>query len=362
MIGHRTPEFQDLFNEVLDLLAELHQTKTRNICLLTASGTGAVEAMILNALRPDDKLLVLNTGLFAERLAESARRAGVQVKMLDIGYGKLPDEDLYISSLEKFKPHAVAIVYNETSTGTCIRTLPKLASIAKDHNAIVLVDAVSALGGEEIRMDEWRIDAVASASQKCLATPPGLSFLALSEELTSIIKSRKPRSFYFDANLYMKFLSERSETPFTPAVTLLYSLLLSLRTIVKGIGLDKWIALHKARANALYSALSLLGLDCFAEPQARSHTVTVFKVPSGSDNSIVKYVRSKWGIDIAKGAGPTKGSCIRIGCMGALKPYHIRYTIVAIYDALRTLGLNIRASLDEALDAADKELATIEQH
>ena len=320
-VSHRSQGFRELLSSVLEKLATIYGGGEP--LLLTGSGTLAVESMAWSLVAPGERVLVLVSGEFGERLAETLRRRGALVEEVRAAApGEPADLGEALSRLEKGGYAAVAMVYTETSMGLSHRYAEKIAEEAKSRGALVLVDAVSALAGEEVPAPPM-VDAVASASQKALAGPPGLSFVAVSEEALKKMKRVEPRPpTYMDLWKVYKFHSERRETPFTPAIQLLYGMEVALEKVLE-YGLDRWIERHRRRARLLYEKLPAAGLEPLVhDPGYRANTVTAFRTPVPS--SVVAEKLLEKGYRVARGMGALKDTVVRISTMGWLgdEVYH----------------------------------------
>lgn len=312
VVNHRGPEFHALFSDVREKLKRLFST-AGEVIILTSSGTGAVEALAAN-FAPNRGALVINAGEFGGRLAEALRVYGAEVVEVTSELGTAPELEEVLSAMDKAKPDVVAFAYNDTSPGVRLSYIRELCKEVKSRGALTIVDAVSAVGGDELDIDAWGIDALAGASQKCLQAPPGLSFVALSKEAVERLSDSR-RSVYFDLRKYMEY-AERRETPFTPAVTLTFSLRGALERILS-FGVKRWISMHAERARALYTAFEHLGLRPFVREPFRSRTVLSFTTPSNvSMSELRRALREKYWIDTAGGLGSLRDKILRIGVMG----------------------------------------------
>ncbi len=315
MINHRGPEFRELMERVTEKLIKIFGTDYF-VATLTSSGTGAVEAMLSNILEPKEKMVVVQTGTFSDRMAAAAKYLGVEVELYEVreGVGITPEE--LDDVLKRFNPKVVGIVANETSTGVVHGNLKELAKVAHERGAFVAVDAVSFLGGHEFSMKETGVDIVASASQKALASPPGLGFVAYTKEMAEVIRKTKKRSLYWDLTTYEKFYFEKRETPATPAVSLIFALDKSLDVIL-GMGLDKWIERHAKFSKALNETIERAGGRVYPKEGWRSNTIVVMYTPKGLKPIDVKRIaRERWGLEIGSGAWKLKEQTVRIGTMG----------------------------------------------
>jgi len=351
LIGHRGPEFRELHERIIENARYAFQTEG-DVLVLTCSGTGGVACAIENAITPGDKVVVPVFGVFSERIAETARRVGADVVEVPIRWGSAPRAEQVAGALEGAK--ALCVVYNETSTGATARELAKLCELAKEAEALVIVDAVSILGGDELPVDKWGVDICITGSQKCLACPPGLALLSISEDAWEAIRANPRRPFYFDLVRAREFYEERRETPFTPAIPLFYALDEALK-IIREEGLEARIERHRTCARAFYAGLAAFGLEPYPEPEWRSNTVITVRVPSDVDvEALRRAMKEQYGVLVAGGMGKTKGLVIRIGCMGAITAREVLITLSALGASLSSLGHEVE--MGEGLEAARREL------
>ncbi|MHA1594727.1 MAG: pyridoxal-phosphate-dependent aminotransferase family protein [Candidatus Baldrarchaeia archaeon] len=341
IINHRGDDFHKLYEEITEGLKYVFQTE-QEVFTLTASGTGAVETAISNVIKPGDNVLVLVNGEFGERAAKMAEIFGGKVYKLtaDYGYAILPGmlEDF----LERNKNMDVMVfVYNETSTGVR-NPARELVSIAKDHGLLTICDAISNLGGDYLYMDKWGIDVVVSGSQKCIAAPPGLSFIALSDDAwKKVERNDSRRNYYFDLIRIREF-HERRETPFTPAISLFYALKVALE-LIREEGLENRIKRHIVCSKALREGLRSLNLKLLVKDEEfASRTVTAVINPDNIlDSEIRKLMLDKYNIAIAGGMGKLKGKIFRVGTMGIINRDLVIRFLEALENVLRELGYDI---------------------
>lgn len=353
VVNHRGKIFHEIFDDTKRKLKEVLLTKNE-VVILTASGTGAVEALAAN-FAPGRKALVVNSGEFGSRLAETLKVYGAEVVEVAAELGSAPKLEAVVSQMDSVKPDVVAFVYNDTSPGVRLSYARELVKEAKSRGALILVDAVSAVGGDELRIDAWGIDALAGASQKCLAAPPGLSFVVLNDEARENM-SKDVKSVYFDLRRYLEY-SAKSETPFTPAVTLFYAFNSALERILR-FGVEKWISMHVERAAALYRAFAALGLTPFVEEEFRSRTVLSFTTPQSVNAAeFRKALIEKYDIEVAGGLGKLKDRIVRVGVMGRIPMRDIVALVTAVGLEMKERG--VEANLPEALAELAK-LATYE--
>lgn len=354
MMNHRSSDFKKMMEEIESGLKQVFQTQSP-VMVLTTSGTGAMEACIVNLLSPGDKVLACPTGVFGERFAKMAKAYGADVEVLEtqLGYGLDPEKlrtRLKQDARKEIK--AILITHNETSTGV-ENDLKALSSARGDHPALMLVDSVSALGASELKMDAWKLDAVASASQKALMAPPGLGFVAFSDKAWEAAKSAKMPKFYFDLTMAREF-QIKGETPFTPALPVLYALQVSLRNLIEE-GIEASFERHKKMAELIQNALTAMGLKLFAHPTYRSKTLTTIEAPAGIEvKKLRELMKNQYGIVTAGGQGSLTDKIFRIGHMGCVREKELIYTILSLGKVLQELGF--QAKTEEALKIFVKTL------
>jgi serine---pyruvate transaminase len=332
---HRGAEFAALLEKCNKGLQAVFQT-ANDVLILSSSGTGGVEAAIVNLVSPDDRVLVINGGKFGERMAEICTAYGALVTTLDVESGKAAEPQQLADILARQPFKAVLFVQNETSTGVA-QNVSSLARIAQDYGCLTIVDTVSGMGGIPVKTDEWGLDAVISGSQKAFMLPPGLAFVALSARAWDVVAQCKTPRFYFDLTAARKSLA-KGQTPFTPAVNLIQGLGAALDVILAE-GLDNVYARHATAGKACRAAAQALGLELFSDPAYASNVVTAVTSPAGVDSSaLTKQVRADANIVISGGQGDLKGRIFRIGHLGTVTRDDLARTIEAVAVALNKLG------------------------
>jgi aspartate aminotransferase-like enzyme len=347
---HRGAEFAALLDKCNKGLQAVFQT-ANDVLILSSSGTGGVEAAIVNLISPDDRVLVINGGKFGERMAEIATTYGALVTTLDVEAGKAaePQQVADILSRQPFK--ALLMVQNETSTGVA-QNVASLARIAQDYGCLTIVDTVSGMAGIPVKTDEWGLDAVVAGSQKAFMLPPGLAFVTLSPRAWQVVAQCKTPRFYFDLTAAKKS-HDKGQTPFTPAVNLIQGLGAALDVILAE-GMEHVYARHAAAGRACRAAARALGLELFADPAYASNVVTAVASPAGVDSSaLTKQVRADANIIISGGQGDLKGKIFRIGHLGTVTREDLVVTIEAVALALGKLGF----ACDPAAGAAAAKTA-----
>ena len=352
IIHHRTPQFQAILKEATEGLKYIFQTKN-DVFILTSSGTGAMEAAVINLLSPGDTALVVEGGKFGERWTEICKANGINVEVISVEWGKAVDPKEIEKKLKANpKIKAVFTTLCETSTGVN-NDIEAIGKIVKDTEAVLVVDAISGLGAIDIKTDEWHCDVVVSGSQKGLMLPPGLGFISASPKAVELIGASKSPRYYFDLRKAKKAI-DKTDTPFTPAITLVIALNEAL-AMIKQDGLSNVFSRHKKMADATRAAMKGLGLELFA-PLAASDAVTAAKVPAGIDGEkLVKTMRDTYGVTIAGGQDEMKGKLIRIAHMGFIEEFDIIVGISCLEKVLFQMGYKF--SLGAGIKAAEEVFA-----
>ncbi len=349
MINHRSPEFTALLESITKKGKYLFQTK-EHIVTITASGTGGVEAVAFALVRPGDNVVVPVYGEFGQRLAEAIELAGGNVVKVFAEPGHVPRLDEVREAIRRTDNlKAVYTVHNETSTGCAIPYIQELAKAAHEKDAFMVVDGVSSIGGYSVPVDAWGVDMCVTASQKCIAAPPGMVIVSLNGEVAAFLKKNRPTVRYFDLGKHLDFL-EHGYTPFTPAVPLYYALEEALSALMEET-LEKRVVRHARCASQLYSAVESMGLECFAEKNCRSNTVITLKCPKGVNDELFREVMSEeQDVVITGGFGPLKGKILRLGSMGDVTSEHIETTVAAMAKTFSKLGHPV--DVERAADVA----------
>jgi aspartate aminotransferase-like enzyme len=329
--------------------------KTSNdIVILTASGTGAVEASVVNLVKKNDKIIIPVSGEFGGRLADLIENWGGSPLRIRSNFGENPSLEQIENAFEANKDvKALYAVYNETSTGTTLRYLEKLGEICAKYGSLFIVDAVSILGGDELPVDRWGIDVCVTASQKALAGPPGVAPISISSRAKKQMIEYPPPTHYFNLKRYFKYFADSGETPFTPALPLFFAYQEALNIVLEE-GLEKRVERHRRCANAFYTGLTELGFTPFAHPEARSSVVIAFNyIPGIEDKTFRKILGEQFRVLIAGGFGELKGKVFRIGSMGEVNRYHVIRTLSSITSTLKMMGIQTKS---EAIPVALKVL------
>ena len=340
MINHRGPEFDELITKVTAQLKQVFMT-ANDLYILTASGTGALEASLVNTLSPGDKVVAATAGSFGDRFIDMAEAFGAEVTRLDFEWGEPIDPDAVRQALrDDPEVKAVMITHNETSTGVT-HPLEEIARIAKhEFDKLLLVDAVSSLGCIPLPVDAWDCDLVGTASQKGFMIPPGLAFISISDRGWDAQKTATMPRFYFDLEEAKKTL-ERGQTPFTPNVAAMYGLSLGLDKIMDE-GLEGVFGRHASIGQHTRDRVRDLGLELLvSDERYASNTVTAVKMPEGVDGrALMGRMRTEKNVVLAGGQGKLSTSIFRIGHLGHVTEDDIDEVIGALQELLPEVGFS----------------------
>ncbi len=336
MIYHRGEEFGQILVGVTDKLKQLFQTKN-DVFLLTGSGTGGLEAAIVNTLSPGDKVLSVSVGAFGERFATIAEQFGAEVIPLRFEWGKAADVDAVRQALQaEPKIKAVLVTHNETSTGIT-NDLASISSAVKEFDKLLLVDAISSLGSINLPVDDWHCDVAVTASQKGWMAPPGLAMVSVSQEAWRANSRAKMPRCYWDFAKAESYL-ELEQTPWTPAITTVFALSVSLETMLRE-GLPNIIARHARVGKAARDGVESLGLSLFAEEGYASNTVTAVAALDGLDTKkMLRILREEYRIVLSGGQQKLDGKIFRIGHLGWVTEDDIKTVISALKVVLSQAG------------------------
>lgn len=337
-IGHRSGDFSKIMAEVMANLKWLHQTQN-DVLVLSASGTGAMEAGIINFLSPGDRVLVGSNGKFGDRWAKLSQSFGLQVDTVTAEWGQPLDPEQFREKLQADKDKsikAVIITHSETSTGV-LNDLEAINRHVKAHGeALIIVDTVTSLGAYNVPIDEWGLDVVASGSQKGYMIPPGLGFVAVGPKAWEAYATAKLPRFYLDLGKYRKDAA-KDTTPFTPAVNLIFALQAALN-MMKAEGLDGIFARHARLTSATRAAIKAMGLPLFASDAAASPAITAVAPDRVDAEQVRSIMRKRFDIALAGGQDHLKGKIFRIGHLGFVSDRDILSAIGALEATLQELG------------------------
>jgi aspartate aminotransferase-like enzyme len=338
MINHRGPEFFELITECTEKLKQVFMTEN-DLFILTSSGTGALEASIVNTLSPGDKVLAASAGSFGDRYADLLDAYGAEVTRINFEWGEPIDPDGIRQGL-KDDPEikAVIVTHNETSTGVT-HDLQSIASVVKgEFGKLLLVDAVSSLGCVPLPVDGWDCDVVSTGSQKGFMIPPGLAFISFGGDAWEAQRSASMPRFYFDLEEARKYL-DRGQTPWTPNLSAMYGLRAALENIMAE-GLEGVFGRHAAIGQFTRDGVRALGLELLCADEARaSNTVTAVKMPAHIDGEqLMEIMRTEENVVLAGGQGKLTNHIFRIGHLGYVNEEHIQEVLDALSRVLPRIG------------------------
>ncbi|MDD5190555.1 MAG: alanine--glyoxylate aminotransferase family protein [Dehalococcoidales bacterium] len=337
MVNHRGSEFAEITNNVTASLKNFFQTKN-DLFILTGSGTGGMEAAIVNMLSAGDKVLSVSNGVFGDRFATIATTFGADVTTLKFEQGKADDVDAVKKALDSDpKIKAVLLTHNETSTGVT-NPLEQLAKVVKSYDKLLIVDCISSMGSIDVQTDKWGIDVALSGSQKGWMVPPGLAFAAVSEKAWKAHAASKMPKFYWDFAKAKKYL-EKGQTPWTPAVSVFYAMNTSLK-MMEAEGLQNIFARHAKLGAMTRKGVKDMGLKLLAaDEKYASNTVTAVWPPAGIDpDKLRKTLREKSKVVLSGGQGALEGKIFRIGHLGMCNEKDIENALVALKSGLKDHG------------------------
>jgi len=354
IINHRSDDFVELYTDVVEKTQQVFQTQ-HDIVALSASGTGAVEAGVINLIKKDDKVIIPVNGEFSNRLSQLIEGQGANVIKLETPPGQNATFDQVKEAFDNNKDvKAFYVVHNETSTGTMVNYLDKVSDLTSRNDTFYVVDSVSLLGGVALPVDKWNIDVCMTGAQKALAAPPGISPISVSPKAKKYMIENPPPTMYFNLARYFKYYEESKHTPFTPALPLLYAYREAL-TMMLEEGLESVYKRHKVCSDALYSGLSAIGLKPFAKEEDRSISIVALNYLEGLQDKIFRdTLAQKFKVLVAGGFGDLKGKVFRVGCMGEVSQYHVMRTISAVSSTLAMMGYETDAKA--GLKTAEEKL------
>ena len=339
VVNHRGAKYGEILTETTELMSKVFQTPNKSY-LLTGSGTASMEAAVANTVAPGEKILNVVGGKFGERLLKISETHGIDAKELAVEWGTAVDPKLIAEALDEDEDiKAVTVIHNETSTGVAA-PIEEIGKVMKNYDALYIVDTVSSLAGDEVNVEKFGIDVCFTGSQKCLAAPPGMAAITLSDEAWAAVDKVETNTFYLDLKAARKSGDKvPPQTPYTPSVSLTYAMNEALKMIMEE-GLDARVARHHKAAKASVAAVKALGLELFADEAVSSATVTAVKMPEGiTDDQFRGTTRDKYGVELAGGQDHLKGNIVRIGHMGNISYKELVQTFAAIGMTLKGLGV-----------------------
>ncbi|MFM8250414.1 MAG: pyridoxal-phosphate-dependent aminotransferase family protein [Planctomycetota bacterium] len=338
-VGHLDPYYLQLMDELQRMLRGLFRTENRMTFAVSATGSAGMEATVVNLIEPGDSMVVCVNGVFGARMADVAGRAGAQVVKVERPWGEVFTPDDLRVALQG-RPKAVGIVLAETSTGAW-QPIPEIARVVHEAGALLLVDAVTGLGGVPVEVDAWNIDAIYSGSQKCLSCPPGLAPVSFNQRALDVILSRKTKvqSWYLDVSMLASYWGQERVYHHTAPINMTYGLYEALRLIHEE-GLENCFARHLRNHRALKAGLAAIGIGYSAAEGHQLPMLNAIHVPAGVDDAKVRSgLLNRFNIEIGAGLGAYKGKVWRVGLMGyGSRPTNVLLFLSALEQLLSEQG------------------------
>jgi serine---pyruvate transaminase len=341
IVHHRAPRFTEILKDVVAGMKYVYQSEN-DVLVFASSGTGAMEAAVVNIVNPGDTVLVVSVGNFGERWLKLTRAWGAEVVALEYEWGTKADPaDVERVLAEHPETKAVYVQFSETSTGV-VNDVEAIGAIVAKTPAILVVDAISGLGATDLKTDEWHVDVCVAGSQKALMVPPGLAYVSVSEKAWAVVEAATQPRFYFDwVTARKKMTGDSAQTPYTPAVSLMVAQNAAIR-LIREEGLENVFARHRLLGRACKEGVKALGLELFGPDDPEANSVTACKVPEGVDGGkITKLARDKYGVWLAGGQGKLKGQIFRFGHCGYFDTSDILVGLGVVEMVLAELGYDV---------------------
>jgi alanine-glyoxylate transaminase/serine-glyoxylate transaminase/serine-pyruvate transaminase len=337
-LGHMDPYFIEIMDDIKVMLQKVFQTKNDLTIPVSGTGSAGMEAALVNLIEKGDPVLVLINGVFGKRQLDIAQRLGADADSIEFTWGTPVDPDRVAEQLGKKKYKLAAMVHAETSTGVC-SPAAEVGKLVKSHGALFVLDTVTSLGGMEVAVDKWGVDAVYSGSQKCLSCPPGLSPVSFSPKAVDLIMNRKTKvpNWYLDMSMVANYWAGKKRAyHHTAPINMLYGLYEALYVVLEE-GLEKVYARHLDMHKRLVAGLDKLGIKMMVEPQYRLPMLNAVWIPEGIDDAEGrKKLRYDYGIEVGGGLGDFAGKVWRIGLMGnTARPQHVDRLLKALEEMIK---------------------------
>jgi alanine-glyoxylate transaminase/serine-glyoxylate transaminase/serine-pyruvate transaminase len=344
LVGHLDPSFLEIMDEVQELLRYTFRTDNQWTIPVSGTGSASMEAAIGNLVEPGDTMLVPTNGYFGGRMESMAERAGGEVVHVDAPWGEPLDPADVAAAFDEHQPDVFGFVHAETSTGVLQPEVPELTRIAHEHDAYVIADTVTSLGGVELRVDDWNVDVAYSGPQKCLSCPPGAAPLTLNGRAMDKVLSREEpaRSWYLDLSLLEGYWGEERAYHHTAPITNVYAIREALRLVAEEGVEQRWDR-HLRVAGALKAGVEGMGVEMNAPDEYWLPSLNAVRVPGGvDDGAVISYLLDEYDLEIASGLGDLAGEIFRIGCMGySARPKNVAFLLSAFGDALEREGADV---------------------
>jgi (S)-ureidoglycine---glyoxylate transaminase len=375
ILGQFDPEFTHIMNETMEMIRELFQTENHWAFPIDGTSRAGLEAVLGSMIEPGDKILIPIYGRFGHLLTEIAERYGAEIYNIETEWGTVFNPQEVISEMDRVKPKIVAMVHGETSTG-CMQPLKEVGEACRERDIFFVVDAVATIGGVDVKVDDWKIDAAIGGTQKCLSVPSGLAPITFNSRVEALLLERKKieqgliepgaksiehtrtiRSNYFDLSQLMDYWGPARLNHHTEATSMLYALREGLRIVLEE-GLESRFERHNLNEAALVNGIQAMGLTLYGDPSCKMPVVTCIGIPEGIDGESVRsMLLNDFEIEIASSFGALKGKIWRIGTMGyssrKKNVLHVLGALEAVlvyHGADIQVGKAVRAALDTYLE------------
>lgn len=317
LIGHLDPEFIRMMEEIKGMLRQVFQTENPMTFPVSGTGSAGMEFCFVNLIEPGDEVVIGINGVFGNRMADVAERCGARVVKVEAPWGQIIEPDQIAEALKSRRPKLVAVVHAETSTGA-LTPVEEISRLVHDAGALFLLDTVTSLGGCPVSIDDWKVDAVYSGTQKCLSCPPGLAPVSLSPRALEVATHRKAKvqSWYLDVNLLSSYWGSERVYHHTAPISMNYGLHEALRLVLEEGLTQRWTR-HESNHAALRKGLEALGLGIASQKGHQLWQLNAVTVPEGTDEAKVRQrLLQEFNIEVGAGLGPMKGKIWRVGLMG----------------------------------------------
>lgn len=357
VLGHLDPAHLEVLDHIGERLRMVFKTQNRITNATPGTGTSGMETCVTNLLEPGDRVLACVHGYFGDRIRQMAERQEAEITLIEGEWGKPTDPERVEKALKEGPYKVITLVHAETSTGV-LQPMDEIASLAKAHGAMIILDTVTSLGGIEVKADDWGLDAAYSCSQKCIGCPSGLAPVTFSDRAIESAKKRKHpiRSWYLDILLLDKYWGSERVYHHTSSSTLCAALLEAL-LLIEEEGLENRYARHLKNHQALVAGIEAMGLKMAVSPEYRLPTLNTVQIPKGVDDVKVRgYLLQKFNLEIGGGLGAFKGKVWRVGLMGySSSAENVLFFLSALSRALTLEGFNtdLKTGLDAAMSALD---------
>ncbi|MDQ0226110.1 pyridoxal-phosphate-dependent aminotransferase family protein [Metabacillus niabensis] len=368
ILGQFDPAFTQLMNETMEMLRDVFQTKNQWAFPIDGTSRSGLEAVLCSVIKQGDKVLIPIYGRFGHLLTEIAERNGAEIHIIECEWGEVFEQEVIIEEMKRVQPDVLAIVHGETSTG-CMQPLDQIGPACRELDVLCIVDAVATIGGTDVKVDEWQLDAVIGGTQKCLSVPSGMAPITYNDRVEQVVAARKKvergisteadqkdvlnpiRSNYFDLSQLQDYWGPRRLNHHTEATSMLYALREGVRIVLQE-GLEERFARHRFHEKALIEGVKAMGLELFNDVPWKLPMVTCVKIPDGVDGESVRMMLlHQFGIEIASSFGPLHGKIWRIGTMGySCRKENILFVLAALEAVL--LRHQVKVQAGNALQAA----------